>query len=169
MQKIKHLLINPEEENVVSFGVSAFFTSISVPDVLQLINSKISTYTNFINVCNIPTEIFIKLLEFTITNCIICFNRKFYKLLQGGAMGSPVSPIIANIYLEYFETLAIPTSIALIKWWIRYVDDVHSATRKDKVNKLQEHLSSMDAHIKLTIELQGTDGFPSPYPDQMHS
>ena len=73
-----------------------------------------------------------------------CFNKKFYKQLQGAAMGSPVSPVIANIYMEHFESLAIPSSPTLIKWWFRYVDDVHSATRKDQVNKLQEHLNSID-------------------------
>ena len=75
-------------------------------------------------------------------------------------MGSPVSPVIANIYMEHFESLAISSSPTLIKWWFRYVDDVHSATRKDQVNKLQEHLNSIDPHIKFTIELPGTDGLP---------
>ena len=75
-------------------------------------------------------------------------------------MGSPVSPIIANIYSKHFESLAIPTFLTLIKWWFRYVDDVHSATRKDQVNKLQEHLNSIDPHIKFTVELLGTDGLP---------
>ena len=88
------------------------------------------------------------------------FNKKFYKQLQGAAMGSPVSPVIANIYMEYFESLAIPSSPTLSKSWFRYVDDVHSATRKDQVNKLQEHLNSIDPHIKFTIELPGTDGLP---------
>ena len=49
-------------------------------------------------------------------------------------MGSPVSPVIANIYMEHFESLAIPTSLTLIKWWFSYVDGVHSATRKDQVS-----------------------------------
>ena len=75
-------------------------------------------------------------------------------------MGSPVSPVISNIYMEYFESLGIPISPTLIKWWFRYVDDVHSVTRKDQVNKLQEHLSSVDPHIKFTIELPGIDGLP---------
>ena len=75
-------------------------------------------------------------------------------------MGSPVSSVIANIYMEYFESLAIPSSPTLIKWWFRYVDDVHSATRKDQVNKVQEHLNSRDPHIKYTIELSGTDRLP---------
>ena len=51
-------------------------------------------------------------------------------------MGPPVSPVIANIYMEYFESLVISTLPILIKCWFRYVDDVHSATRKDQVNKL---------------------------------
>ena len=75
-------------------------------------------------------------------------------------MGSPVSLVIANIYMEYFESLAIPTSPTLIKWWFRNIDDVCSATRKDQVNKLQEQLNSIGPHIKFTIELPGTDGLP---------
>ena len=85
IKKIKLLSINSEEETLVSFDVSALFTSIPVPVALQVINSKISTYTNFTNVCKIPTVEFIKLLEFALTNCIFCFNKKFYKQLQGAA------------------------------------------------------------------------------------
>ena len=85
---------------------------------------------------------------------------KFCKQLQGAAMGPPVSPVIANIYMEYFEPLAIPSSPTLNKWWFRYVDDDHRATRKDQVKQLQEHLYSIDPHIKFTTELPGTDGLP---------
>ena len=144
IQKINHLSINPEEETLVSFDVSALFTSIPVPVALQVINYKISTFTNFTNVCMIPTDKCIKFLEFTITNSIFCFSKK---QLQGLAMGSPVYPIIANIYMEHFESLAIPTSPTLIKWWFGYVDDVHSTTRNGQINKLQEHLNSTDPHI----------------------
>ena len=68
---------------------------------------------------------------------------------RGAAMGSPVSPVIANIYIEQFESLAIPTSPTLTKWWFRYVDDVHSATINDQVNKLQEHLNSIGPQCNL--------------------
>ena len=34
---------------------------------------------------------------------------------EGAVMGLPVSLVIVNIYMEYFESLAIPTSPTLIK------------------------------------------------------
>ena len=158
IQKIKHLSINLEEETLVLFDVSALFSSIAEPIELQLTNCKISTCTTSTNVFKIPTEKFIKPLEFILTNCI--FNKKFSTQLQDAAMSSPISPVNANIYMKHFESLAIPTSPKLTKWWFRYVDDVHSATRKDQDNKLQEDLNSIDQHIKITIELPETDELP---------
>ena len=76
-------------------------------------------------------------------------------------MGSPVSYVIANIHMEHFQSLAIPTSPTLIKWWFRYVDNAYGATRKHQVNKLQEYLRSIDPHIKFTTASPGSDGHPS--------
>ena len=75
-------------------------------------------------------------------------------------MGSHFFPVIANIYLEHFESFAILIFQILAKWQYRYVGDVCSATTKDQINKLQEHLISIDPHIKFTIELPATDGLP---------
>ena len=160
IKKIKHLPINTEEKTLVSFDVSALFTSIPVPVALQVINSKIPTCTNFTNVCKIPTEKIINLLEFTLTNVSSPSIRNSINnnRVQPWVHLSPLSLQIST--WEYFESLAIPSSPTLIKWQFRYVDNVHSATRKDQFNKLQELLNSIDPHIKFTIELPGTDGLP---------
>ena len=86
IQKIMNPSINLEEETLVSFNFSVLFTSIPVPVTLQVFSFKISTCISFTNVCKIPIEKFIELLEFTITNHIFSFNRKFYIQLQGVAM-----------------------------------------------------------------------------------
>ena len=76
-------------------------------------------------------------------------------------MGSPIYPVIANTYLQHFDLSAITTSSALIKWSFREIDDVYNATRKDQINKLQEHLNSIDPNIKFTIECPGLMDSPS--------
>ena len=103
-------------------------------------------------------ENFIKLLEFTLTNYIFCFNKKFYKNYRVQPWLTCL-PVIVNIYMEYFESLAILSSPTLIKWWFRYVV-VHSTTKKDQFKQLQEYLNSIDPHIKYTIELPTIDGLP---------
>ena len=50
-------------------------------------------------------------------------GEEFYEQLNGTAMGSPLSPVIANLYLESLEERAIQSAILKPKMWVRYVDD----------------------------------------------
>ena len=39
-------------------------------------------------------------------------------------MGSPLSPIVANIYMEAFEDKALEEFPVRPRMWLRYVDDI---------------------------------------------
>ena len=85
-------------------------------------------------------------------------------------MGSPCSPVVANIYMEYFEELALGPEVPVpIKEWKRYVDDVFSIIPKVKRDILLNYLISIDPHIKFTVEQPNVEGaipfldtFPQP-------
>ena len=63
------------------------------------------------------------------------------------------SPLIANIYMEYIEELALGLQCPIpTPWWKRYVDDLIYITEKDQVCMLFNHINQMDAHIKFTME-----------------
>ena len=47
------------------------------------------------------------LLEFCLTHTYFLFQGKYYEQVQGPAMGSPISPLIANIFMEEFEVKAL--------------------------------------------------------------
>ena len=38
------------------------------------------------------------------------YHQQFYEQAEGAAMGSPVSPVVANIFMEFVEEVAINTS-----------------------------------------------------------
>ena len=52
---------------------------------------------SFLQHTHIPRDKIIALLELVLNNCVFSFQHKLYKQLQGAVMGSPVSPVTANI------------------------------------------------------------------------
>ena len=48
-----------------------------------------------------------ELLGFCLHNTYFSFQNKFYEQVEGVAMGSPISPIVANLYMECFEGRAL--------------------------------------------------------------
>ena len=64
----------------------------------------------------------LKLLGFCLHNTYFSFQNKFCEEVEGAAMGSLVSPIVANLYMEHFEKKAFSTT-STPRLWMRYVDD----------------------------------------------
>ena len=67
------------------------------------------------------------------------------------AMGSLVSPIVANLYMKNFEKKALSfTSIPRL--WMRYVMDTFVIQQEDQKQTFLEHINKVDPAIKCTVE-----------------
>ena len=62
-------------------------------------------------------------------------------------MGSPVSAIVVNLYMEFFEELALESAPSRPRFWKRYVDDTCCIMQKGEVEPLLQHLND----VRLTI------------------
>ncbi|XP_072021594.1 uncharacterized protein [Amphiura filiformis] len=67
-------------------------------------------------------------------------------------MGSPVSPIIANLFMEAFEEKALSSFSNPPQYWGRYVDDTMVIIQKSDLDSFTAHLNSIHDAIKFTIE-----------------
>ena len=67
-------------------------------------------------------------------------------------MGSPVSPIVANFYMEKFEDVAITSAKTPPDIWLRYVDDTFVVLSTDTIEEFTTHINGMDTNIKFTRE-----------------
>ena len=73
-------------------------------------------------------------------------------------MGSPVSPIVANLDMEYLEQKALRTAPHTPRFWHRYIDDTFVIHKEVKKQGFLQHINSVDPAIKFTVEDNKEDG-----------
>ena len=98
------------------------------------------------------------LLEFCLTNTYFSFQDKLYEQKEGAAMGSPISPIVANFFVEGFEIRALATSSCTPTLWKRFVDDTFTIIKKAHKEAFLEHRNSINNNIQFTSEEPCEDG-----------
>ncbi|XP_066026269.1 uncharacterized protein [Pocillopora verrucosa] len=69
-------------------------------------------------------------------------------------MGSPVSAVIATLYMERFEEQAITTSSYGPRIWECYVDDTFTILDRENLDDFLQHLNNQQPSIRLTMETE---------------
>ena len=77
-------------------------------------------------------------------------------------MGSPLSPIVTNLFMEKFERKALDSYPLKPSRWKRYVDDMNVVWPhgEDELRKFLTHLNSISPNIKFTMELEEDRSIP---------
>ena len=130
-----------DDEIMVSFDVKSLFTSIPVDLALTITKERLQQDQNLAERTNMSVTNVMKLLDFVLTNNYFKHDGHHYKQISGCALGSPISPVLADLVMEVIEETAITTALHPPKWWFRYVDDSHSCLKKDQVNAFHQHLN----------------------------
>ena len=73
-------------------------------------------------------------------------------------MGSPVSPIVANLYMECFDRKALSSAINPPGAWFRFVDDMWVIQKQAHKQEFLDHIKSVDPAIKFTVEGNQANG-----------
>ena len=157
LENIKDIKLQPDE-CMVSFDVSALFTSIPIDPAIDTIRKQLEEDQDLKNRTSMTVDHIISLLEFCLKNTYFSFQGRYYEQTEGAAMGSPISPLVANIYMEEFEKQAISTSTTPPILWKRYVDDTFTIINKNSKDSFLENLNSINPKIQFTCEETREDG-----------
>ena len=77
-------------------------------------------------------------------------------------MASPLSPVIANIFMEHFESRALETAPLKPHFWKRFFDDTFVVWPhpKDTLVPFLNHLNRHSPHIQFTMEIEQNNSLP---------
>ena len=94
-----------------------------------------------------------KNVHFTFDNVIKVQN-------DGVAMGSPLGPVLSDIFMIELETSLLPELTGYIQFWKRYVDYTICFIKVGSVNYILSLLNNFDVNIKFTYELEHEGKLP---------
>ena len=94
-------------ECLSSYDVTSLFTSVPIDPALNVIKDLLEKDEKLNDRTVLSVQDIIELLGFCLHNTYFSFQNKFYEQVEGVPMGSPVSPIVANLYMESFKRKAL--------------------------------------------------------------
>ena len=133
MEQVRHITLAPGE-CLNSYDVSALFTLVPIDPALKIIMDLLLKDPTLKDRTVIGVDDIILLLEFCMKNTYFSFQGQFFEQVEGAAMGSSVSPIVANLYMEYLRAKTPKHCTPPPRFWCRYVDDTF-VIHKKSINK----------------------------------
>lgn len=148
-KRVNGLLLN-DDDVMLSFDVVSLFPNIPMDYAIQFLEEHLVEK----GVSGEKLSTLISLTELCMYNNQFTFRDKFYKLKEGCAMGNPLSPYIANVFLAKFEN-DFSKHTLFPSFWIRYVDDVFAIVKRQKIRQVLNHInSSKYSSLKFTLETE---------------
>ena len=143
---------------IISYDVTSLFTSVPIKPLLEIIEQRLTKEQDLQKRTSMTIKQIISLLEFCLNTTSFVFQGQYYKQVEGAAMGSPLSPIVANIFMENFEKEALKTAPHPPSLWKRFVNDTFVILESQHKDEFFHHINSLDNNIKFTAENTRADG-----------
>ena len=145
-----------EDEMMVSFDVS-LFTSIPTDLAVQVARRRLEKDQTLPERTDLGVDDIVDLLILCLNATFLQYRGKVYQQVNGTAMGSPASVMIANLMMEDVEERVLTSFHPPPRSWQHYVDDTFTALPSDLVQQFLSQLNSIELCIHFTLE-EETEG-----------
>ena len=138
---------------MVSLDVVSLFTKVPTDEILAVVWDKLAADPLLEERTCIPIDNLMEMLTFCVETTYFRMGSDIYRQEEGLAMGSPLSPVLGNMYMEYFEEMALACTSLKPSMWLRYVDDTFILwPHQEDVQILLDHMNSIRPSIQFTTE-----------------
>ena len=143
---------------MISLGVDNMFTNSPVYEAIEYaIKLIVKEKEDNPKITKLYEQDLRHLFQIAVTNTPFRFYNDLYMQTEDVSMGSPLAPILADIFMENVEKkLENYDEHHKIIFYRRYVDDTFIILngKENDVKKLVKHVNSRDKNIKFTNEIE---------------
>ena len=157
IEDIKQL--NTYGKFIISFDVTSLFTNIPLEETMNIAVDTI--FQSYPNVKFTRKELQ-KLFKIATSETHFIFNNEIYDQIDGVSMGSPLAPILANLFMGYHENDWLEkTQVAKPIFYKIYVDEIFAVFEPElDAETFHTYLNTKHKNIKFTYENQIENKFP---------
>ena len=142
---------------MVSLDIESLFTNVPVVETVNIILNKLFPNDSVIY-HGFNRNDFHTLLKLAVEDSFFTFDNKLFKQIDSMAMGSPLGPLFANIFLSHFESEWISNSPVKPILYRRYVDDtLWLFPPHTDLSLLMNYMNTRHANMRFTHESESND------------
>ena len=152
------MTLYPDEVIITSYDVTTLFTSIPPNDAINITKEYLESDTTLKDRTALSIDDIIECVELCLQTTYFSNNGRYYRQMHGCSMGAPISPILANLVMEWFEQKALTSYTGTTpRLWLRFVDDTFVIINRNELEPFFKYINSINPNIKFTQE-ECTDG-----------
>ena len=133
---------------MISCDVKTLFTNVPLDETIAVILIKVFDKSKIMT--NIPRETMKQLSLLCTKHVHFIFNGEIYIKVDGVAMGSPLGPLLANMFMSTLEEHLIPTLGDPLIHWKGYVDNTHACINPNKLDNIIKAPNGYHPKIQFT-------------------
>ena len=157
MDKIRPIRMRCKK--LVSFDVKSLFTNVPIDEAVRATSRAVDGMTD--EQLPLPRDDYVKLIDLCVRFGPFEFMGQEYEQVQGLAMGSPLSAVMAQLFMEALEADHLRHLVGSNAVWLRYVDDVLAVLpARTDVQALLQRLNAVHPTIKFTVEEERDEQLP---------
>ena len=155
---IKTSNLDPSSVFLWSFDISSLFTNVPLAETIQICADALYSSEN--PPAPFPRQIFIELMEMAASSVGFSFNDIMHYQIDEVAMGSPLGPALANIFIGYYESKLFQTTSKPVMYY-RYMDDAFVVfSNEDECDLFLDSLNSLHPSLRFTFEKKSNLAHP---------
>jgi len=141
-------------DRLCSFSVQSLFSSIPRDRLLLVLRSKLEKDLKLVERTSLGIDSICELVEFLLQATYFQYEDEFFVQTRGLVLGAPLSPILAEIYLQDHEDNALETFSRRPKLIYRYIFDYFIIFSTDNfiIDEFLQHFNSIHPSIILKME-----------------